>query len=220
MQNKKKILLTGGSRGIGKAIYDELKNDYEISIPTKDELDLSSLDSINHYFKSNPKFDILINNAGINIIKDIESILDEDIENINQINLIAPLKLIQNCIKYMKRKSGGKIVNISSIWGVQSKEKRTLYSGTKFGIIGQTKALARELGEYNILINAICPGFTATQLTIDSLSTKEIEDITKQIPLRRLATPSEIAKSVKFLISDDNSYITGQTLIVDGGFTA
>jgi len=220
MQNKKKILLTGGSRGIGKAIYDELKNDYEISIPTKDELDLSSLDSINHYFKSNHKFDILINNAGINIIKDVESILDEDIENINQINLIAPLKLIQNCIKYMKRKSGGKIVNISSIWGVQSKEKRTLYSGTKFGIIGQTKALARELGEYNILINAICPGFTATQLTIDSLSTKEIEDITKQIPLRRLATPSEIAKSVKFLISDDNSYITGQTLIVDGGFTA
>lgn len=220
MPTKKRVLLTGGSRGIGQAIYEELKDYYEVSIPTTKELDLSALESIDNYFKNNPAFDILINNAGINIIKEIESILDEDIEKINQINLVAPLKLIQNCIKNMKNNSYGKIVNISSIWGVQSKEKRTLYSATKFGIIGQTKALARELGEYNILINAICPGFTATKLTMDSLNPKELEDITKQIPLQRLATPKEIAKSVKFLISDDNSYITGQTLIIDGGFTS
>jgi 3-oxoacyl-[acyl-carrier protein] reductase len=220
MINKKRVLLTGGSRGIGYAIYEELKDSYDLSIPTQKELDLSSLDSIENYFKNNPIFDILINNAGINIIKDIESILDEDIAKINQINLVAPLKLIQYCVKNMKLNNYGKIVNISSIWGVKSKEKRTLYSGTKFGIIGQTKALARELGEYNILINAICPGFTATKLTMDSLTTDELKDITNQIPLQRLATPNEIAKSVKFLIGDDNSYITGQTIIIDGGFTA
>lgn len=220
MQIKKRVLLTGGSRGIGKAIYDELKSDYEVIIPTRDDLDLTSLTSIENYFKDNRSFDILINNAGINIIKEIDSILDEDIEKINQVNLIAPFKLIQNVVASMKKNKYGKIVNISSIWGIRSKEKRTLYSGTKFGIIGQTKALARELGEFNILINAVCPGFTATDLTMESLTPSELEDIQKQIPLRRLATPQEIAKSIKFLISEENSYITGQTLVVDGGFTA
>lgn len=220
MKNKKVILLTGGSRGIGKAIYDELKGEFNILIPTREELDLSNLKSIDNYFTNMHDVDILINNAGINIIKEIESILDEDIERVNMINLIAPLKLIQYCVKNMKKKKQGKILNISSIWGIKSKEKRTLYSATKFGIIGQTKALSRELGQYNILINAICPGFTATDLTMLSLSKNELIDIEKEIPLNRLATPSEIAKSVKFLISDENSYITGQTLVVDGGFTA
>jgi|MGYP003960466117 3-oxoacyl-[acyl-carrier protein] reductase len=217
---KKKILLTGGSRGIGKAIFEELKVDFEVIIPTSEELDLGSLSSIEKYFNDNKEFDILINNAGINIIKNIESILDKDIEKINQVNLIAPLKLIQNVIKNMKDKGSGKIINISSIWGITSKAERTLYSATKFGIIGQTKALSRELGKYNILINAICPGFTATDLTMQSLNTQELKDIENEIPLGRLAKPEEIAKCVRFLVSDDSSYITGQTLIVDGGFTA
>lgn len=217
---RKKVLLTGGSRGIGKAIFEELENEFDVVTPSQKELDLNSLESIEKYFAVNNKFDILINNAGINIIKEINDISDEDIQRINQINLVAPLKLIQNVVRHMKGNKGGKIVNISSIWGVKSKEKRTLYSGTKFGIIGQTKSLARELGIHNILVNAVCPGFTATDLTMTSLSKNELEDILKEIPLQRLATPQEIAKSVRFLISDDNSYITGQTLIVDGGFTA
>jgi 3-oxoacyl-[acyl-carrier protein] reductase len=217
----KKVLLTGGSRGIGKAIFEILKNDYEVIVPTSKELDLSNLKLIDSYFKEkNSSFDILINNAGINIIKEVDSILDEDIEKITAINLTAPLKLIQYVSKNMKKNNFGKIVNISSIWGIRSKEKRTLYSATKFGLIGQTKALSRELGEYNILINAICPGFTATDLTMQSLNQEELETMKSQIPLKRLAKPEEIAKAVKFLISDDNSYITGQTLVVDGGFTA
>ncbi|MCD4667155.1 MAG: SDR family oxidoreductase [Sulfurimonas sp.] len=217
---KKRVLLTGGSRGIGKAIYDELKEEFEVIAPARNELNLTSMESIHNYFQAEPKFDILINNAGINIIKEIENILDEDIEKINMINLVAPLKLIQYCVKNMKQNRFGKIVNISSIWGVKSKEKRTLYSATKFGLIGQTKALCQELGEYNILINSICPGFTATNLTMESLSKEELGDIQKQIPLGRLASSKEIAKSVKFLVSDENSYITGQTLVIDGGFTA
>jgi len=220
MISKKTVLITGASRGIGKAIYDELKNDFHIIAPSREELDLSDLNSINEYFSTSKDIDILINNAGINIIKEIENILDEDIEKVNTINLVAPLKLIQKCLATMKQNKYGKIVNISSIWGVRSKEKRTLYSGSKFGIIGQTKALSRELGPHNILINAICPGFTATDLTMQSLSSEELIEIQKQIPLRRMAQPAEIAKSVKFLISEENSYITGQTIVVDGGFTA
>jgi len=220
MKNKK-VLLTGGSRGIGKAIYEELEKEFDVYTPSSKELDLNSLGSIESYFKNNDtQFDILINNAGINIIKPIDSILDRDIEKINKINLVSPLKLIQYVSSNMKKNRFGKIVNISSIWGVRSKEKRTLYSATKFGIIGQTKALARELGEYNILVNAICPGFTATDLTMASLNEEELENIKQDIPLQRLAKPSEIAKSVKFLVSDENSYITGQTIVIDGGFTA
>ena len=218
--SKKSVLLTGASRGIGEAILRELEDEFDVVCPSREELDLSSLESISAYFQSEKEFDIVINNAGINIIKDIESILDDDIVMINQTNLIAPLKLIQHSVKHMKKKRFGKIVNISSIWGIRSKEKRTLYSATKFALIGQTKALARELGEYNILVNAVCPGFTATDLTMQSLSEKEMVDIQNQIPLKRMATPKEIAKSVKFLVSDENSYITGQTLVIDGGYTA
>ena len=218
--SKKRVLLTGGSRGIGKAILDELQSEFKVIAPTREELDLSSLESIENYFNEDKKIDILINNAGINIIKELDSILDNDIEKVNQVNLVAPLKLIQKVIPNMRKNKFGKIVSISSIWGIKSKEKRTLYSGTKFGIIGQTKALSRELGEHNILINAICPGFTATDLTMQSLSKDELKDIQEQIPLNRLANPKEIAKSVKFLVSDENSYITGQTLVIDGGYTA
>jgi len=186
--------------------------------PSRNELVLEILESIDRYFKTSLNIDILINNAGITIIKEIDNILDEDIERVNRVNLVAPLKLIQYCVQNMKKNKFGKIVNISSIWGVRSKEKRTLYSASKFGIIGQTKALARELGGYNILINAVCPGFTATDLTMQSLSPLELEEIEKQIPLNRLARPDEIAKSVSFLICEKNTYITGQTIVIDGGF--
>jgi 3-oxoacyl-[acyl-carrier protein] reductase len=219
--NKKTLFLTGASRGIGKAIYDDLCQEYNIVSPTREELDLNSIQSIDAFFNNkNLEIDILINNAGINIIKRLEEIEISDIASISSINLVAPLRILQHAIKYMKDNKSGKVVNISSIWGVRSKECRALYSMTKFGIIGQTKALARELGEYNILVNAICPGFTATDLTLQSLSSDEIETITGQIPLKRMAKPEEIAKSVRFLVSEDNTYITGQTLIVDGGFTA
>jgi 3-oxoacyl-[acyl-carrier protein] reductase len=135
------------------------------------------------------------------------------------VNLLAPLRLIKGLAPTMKR-NGGKIVNISSIWGVRSKEYRTLYSMTKFGLIGQTKALARELGQYNVLVNAVCPGFTDTDLTRASLTPEALDAIVHEIPLGRLACPEEIAKLVKFLIGDDNTYITGQSFVIDGGFLA
>lgn len=216
----KNVLLTGGSRGIGEAIYNELKDNYNIIAPSSKELDLNDINSIEYFLNSINDIDILINNAGINFIRKIEEISSDEIGKIMQTNLIAPLLLSQKVAPMMKKSGGGKILNISSIWGIRSKEFRTLYSMTKFGLIGQTKALARELGEYNILVNAICPGFTMTDLTASTLSKEEIIQITEEIPLKRMAKPSEIAKTVKFLISDENSYMTGQTIIVDGGFLA
>jgi len=216
----KKVLLTGGSRGIGEAIYNELKEDYSVIAPSSKELDLNDTNSIEYFLNSISDIDILINNAGINFIRKLEEISSDELSKIMQTNLISPLLLSQKIAPQMKARGGGKILNISSIWGIRSKEFRTLYSMTKFGLIGQTKALARELGEYNILVNAICPGFTMTDLTASTLSKEEITQIQAEIPLKRMAEPREIAKTVKFLISDENSYITGQTIIVDGGFLA
>ncbi|MDX9742788.1 MAG: SDR family oxidoreductase [Arcobacteraceae bacterium] len=219
---KKRVLLTGGNRGIGLAIKTKLEatNLYEVITPSSNVLDLSNIESIKKYCRDELKFDILINNAGVNFIRKIEEITSNDIETINNINLVAPLLLTQAVVKHMKINKWGKIINISSIWGVRSKEMRTLYSGTKFGIIGQTKALSRELGPENILVNAICPGYVMTDMTNSTVSKEEQEVIKESVPLKRFASPFEIAEMVEFLISERNTYMTGQTLVIDGGFTA
>ncbi len=218
----KKILITGGSKGIGQAIKIELEaKGFECIAPSSTELDLSDLHSIESYLSAlNDDIYGLVNNAGINILADIVSIDIANFETMMRVNVEAPLKLIQHVIHGMKRNNRGRIVNISSIWGVRSKERRTLYSITKFGINGMTKALARELGEFNILVNSVAPGYVNTELTQKNVPTLEQEKIKKEIPLGRFAEPSEIAKVVAFLISDDNAYITGQTIITDGGFLA
>lgn len=217
----RRVLVTGGSRGIGRAICETLAADWEVISPPREQMDLSDMESVDRYFAENDnRFDAIVNNAGINIIKPIEAISIEDIALLRQVNLDAPLRIIQHCVPYMKSAGSGRIVNISSIWGVRSKEYRTLYSESKFGLIGQVKALARELGGSGILLNAVCPGFTKTEMTEQSLSTDEINEIVSQIPLSRFAVPSEIASLVAFLLSDHNTYVTGQALVIDGGFTA
>lgn len=216
------VLITGAARGIGKAIKQDLekKSGYTLLTPSRIELDLASMTSIEAYFSKHNKIDIVINNAGINLIRFIEQMNVEEMQIMQQINLYAPLKIIQHCVPYMKKRKYGKIVNVSSIWGMRSKEGRTLYSMTKFGINGITKALARELGAYNILINAICPGYINTEMTQQNISLEEQVQIKTTIPLARFAEPDEIAKVVSFLISEENSYMTGQTIVIDGGFLA
>jgi 3-oxoacyl-[acyl-carrier protein] reductase len=220
---RKNVLITGVSRGIGKAIKEVLAeaNQYDLITPSRKELDLASRASITSYFEKNKnQIDVLINDAGINVLKSIEDIQEKNIEEMLAVNLVAPIFLIQACVPFMKSQKWGRIVNISSIWGISSKELRTLYSATKFGLNGITKSLARELGEYNILINAVCPGYVNTELTNKNVPAAEQEKIKATIPLRRFAEPDEIAKLVRFLISDENTYMTGQAILVDGGFLA
>lgn len=218
---KKTVLLTGASKGIGEAIKGVLETSgkYNLLTPSSSDLNLRNLESIEDFF-NDQHIDILINNAGINILNQIEEISQETIDSMFHVNLIAPLILIQKAVPFMKKQRYGRIINISSIWGVRSKEFRTLYSATKFGLNGITKSLSRELGEYNILVNSVCPGFVNTELTKKNIPFSEQEEIKKSIPLKRFAEPSEIANIVEFLISDKNTYITGQTIVVDGGFTA
>ncbi len=220
--NKQTILITGASKGIGKAIADLLidQNTYNVLTPSHHDLDLSSRESIKTYCAQHPKIDVLINNAGINILGAVDSIGDDDIDTMLGTNLIGPIALIRAVVPSMKNANYGKIINISSIWGIRSKENRTLYSATKFALNGVTKALSRELGTYNILVNSVCPGYVNTELTQKNVPKEEQNKIKATIPLGRFAEPDEIAQAVAFLISSNNTYITGQTIIIDGGFLA
>ena len=234
----KTVLVTGGTRGIGASIVRHFENLNAEVIATgvnKDQLhksinrrvkyhylDLKNEKSISdfiEYISQRKKIDVLINNAGMNKIDPIEKIKDEDWNNIYSINLYGPFVLTREISKIMKKNKYGRIVNIASIFGVISREKRAAYSSTKSGLIGLTKATAHDLAKDNILVNSISPGFINTELTKNILGEKSMKELSNSIPLKRLGDPDEIAKLVLFLTSDQNTYITGENIIIDGGYT-
>ncbi|MFC1566317.1 SDR family NAD(P)-dependent oxidoreductase [bacterium] len=212
-------LITGASRGIGLAISKKFKAEgYDIITPTRSELNLLSDESIDNYCKS-LNVDILINNAGINPVAEIAEVSDNDLADTIKVNLTSPIKLIKAVIPQMKKNKFGRIVNISSIWSKVSKPGRVSYSATKGAINAITRTLALELGSDNILVNAVAPGYVNTELTRQNNSEEAINNIKTGIPLGRLAETKEIAELVFFLCSAKNSYITGQTIFIDGGYT-
>ena len=234
----KTVLVTGGTRGIGASIVRHFENLNAEVIATganKDQLhksinrrvkyhylDLKNEKSISdfiEYISQRKKIDVLINNAGMNKIDPIEKIKDEDWDNIYTINLYGPFILTRAISKIMKKNKYGRIVNISSIFGVISREKRAAYSSTKSGLIGLTKATAHDLAKDNILVNSISPGVIETELTKNILGKKSMKELSNSIPLKRLGNSDEIAKLVLFLTSDQNTYLTGENIIIDGGYT-
>ena len=217
----KVALVTGGSRGIGKTVCEVLRaRGAEVLSPSRQELDLLSLSSIAAYFDALTKpVDILVNNAGINNIQECLNISGDNLSDSLQINLLAPLLIAKKLIPGMKRNNYGRIVNISSVWSKVTKPGRLVYSMTKSGLNALTRSLAVELAESNILVNSVAPGYVNTELTKQNNTPAEIEKIKETIPLRRLAEPEEIAETVAFLVSSRNTYITGQVIIADGGYT-
>ncbi len=218
----KKLLITGGSQGIGKATVEEFtSHGYEVYAPTIDEMNLLYANEIDSYIEKHKDicFDVIVNNAGINDLNLVEDFTDEEIHRMLMINLEAPIRLLRAFVPAMKKNNYGRIVNIGSIWGVVSKPKRLLYCATKHGIHGVTNTLALELAPYGIMVNTVCPGFTLTELTRKNNSPSEIENISNMIPAKRMAQPNEIAKAVYYFGSQDNTYITGQQICVDGGYS-
>jgi len=232
-------LVTGASRGIGKAIANEFsKLGYDLILTGTDSEKISklnencdenvkyivaefaepsSIQQFTSYLNTVEQLDACINCAGINIIKPIDKTSSEDLQKILNVNYVSAYEICKASTNIMKKNGGGRIVNIASIWSVISKEHRSLYSGTKAALAGMTRALAVELAQFNILVNCVSPGFVFTDLTRESLTGSQLAELTEIIPVKRLAMPEEIAKIVVFLAGEDNTYLTGQNIIVDGG---
>ena len=233
---KKTLLITGGLGDFGKAItkkFSQYGCDVIITTTKKERaskikkkgilyLDFNdpvSIKEFEHKIKHIKKIDYLINNAGINRIDPIYNIKKKNLKEITNVNLIGPTWLTSLVSKKMKINRFGRIINISSIFGVVGKEKRSIYSITKFGLNGLTTSSALDLAKYNILINTISPGVFDTKLTRRVLKKKGIKNIKLSIPLNKLGKPESIARLCIFLCSKENDYITGQNIIIDGGYT-
>jgi len=227
-------VVTGATRGIGYAIAERLIKDgiEVIATGTSEDADYpnganyypvdflndSSLEVFVEHLKQQ-KIDILVNNAGINKISEFANIDIEDFDRILKVNLRTPFLLCQAVIPHMKENSWGRIVNITSIFSNVTKEYRASYSSSKFGLDGMTVALASEVSEMGILANSVGPGFIDTDLTHSILGEKGVAEVQRQIPIKRLGQTNEIASLVSWLVSDENTYISGQNIMIDGGFT-
>ena len=212
--------LTGGARGIGAAIRQELsRRGMEVIAPTRAELDLADPSSVDDYLRSHAglEVDILINNAGINVLNAVPDIDLPTFEEMQRINLTAALRLIQCFAPGMARRGWGRILSMSSIFGIKSRERRAAYSMTKAALEALTRTVAIEFGPMGVLANSLAPGYVDTELTRQNNPPDIVARIAAGIPLRRLAQPEELAKVAGFLVSEENTYLTGQTIVVDGG---
>ena len=160
--------------------------------------------------------DVLVNNAGITKDMLLMRMKQEDFKQVLDTNLVGTFNVTKNVISYMMKARSGNIVNISSVVGISGNSGQTNYSASKAGIIGFTKSLAKEVASRNIRVNAVAPGFIETNMT-DVLKDDIKEEISKNIPLKRMGTADDVANAVKFLVSEESSYITGQVIQVDGG---
>jgi 3-oxoacyl-[acyl-carrier protein] reductase len=240
----KTILVTGATRGIGKQIADDLASLGAQLILTGthpeqieelnqlaqstnlnrvyycvDLLNKDNLDVFIEKLEAHQKIDGLINNAGINRLNFINDILENDWDEMLAVNLSAPFKLLKAVSKKMINHQYGRVINIASIFSKISKEKRSAYSATKFGLHGLTVGVSNDLARHNILVNTLSPGFVMTDLTRKNLSVTEMEQLANQVPAKRLAEVKDISNVAVFLLSEMNTYLTGQNIVVDGGFT-
>lgn len=214
-------LVTGASRGIGRAVVERFEElGARVLAPSRAELDLRDSAAVEAYAASLAEpVDILVNDAGINPLAPFDRIADEDLEAVLAVNLLAPFRLCRALAPGMAARGYGRIVNISSIWSVVAKPGRAAYAVSKSALNGLTRSLAVEVAARNVLVNAIAPGFIATEMTYQNNSEAELAALTERIPAGRLGTPAEIAELVAFLASARNSFATGQVVVCDGGFS-
>lgn len=242
--DKKVAFITGGSRGIGKEVAKKFaKNGYDLVInyvsnKTDTEKIINELNEsgsaevlfvkgdvtsfseceemVKKAIEKFGRIDVLVNNAGITKDNLLMRMKEEDFDKVINVNLKGTFNMTKNVISYMMKRRNGRIVNISSVVGVSGNAGQSNYAASKAGVIGFTKSVAKELASRNILANAVAPGFIETDMT-NVLSEAVKESIHAQIPLKKMGKAEEVANAVYFLGSEENTYITGQVLNVDGG---
>lgn len=239
----KVALITGATRGIGKQIAMTLaKEGYDIALNYRKENeelenakkeieankvecfavkgDVSNFEDceelVKQVMEKFGRIDVLVNNAGITKDMLLMRMKQEDFQQVIDVNLVGTFNVTKNVINHMLKARSGRIVNISSVVGVSGNAGQTNYAASKAGIIGFTKSLAKEVASRGILVNAVAPGFIETSMT-EVLKDDVKEEIAKSIPLKRMGSSQDVANVVKFLSSEDSSYMTGQVLHVDGG---
>jgi len=233
---RRTVLVTGGARGIGESITRRfaLGGDRvvihcgesverakalcsELEGASYVRADLSTEEGVRALVEACPDPDILINNAGIALVSPFDAVSSEQYIKLYAVDLFAPINLARGIVPAMIKRKSGCIINISSVFGESGGSCEVDYSAAKSGLVGFTKALAKELGPSGIRVNCVCPGAIDTEMN-DDLSFEDVEALTGEIPLGRMGTPDEIAAAVHFLASDGASYITGAVIDVNGGW--
>lgn len=243
MEEKQVILVTGGSRGIGKAIaLKYARNGYNVVLNYVSEntdvqelaeefkeygseilcikADISKSEQVKELVKTAiekfGRIDVLVNNAGITKDTLLMRMKEEDFDKVIDINLKGTFLVTKEVVPYMMKKRAGRIINLSSVVGVSGNAGQSNYAASKAGIIGFTKSLAKELASRNIRANCVAPGFIETDMT-NVLSDEVKQSISAQIPMKRMGTTEDVANVVYFLGNEESSYVTGQTINIDGG---
>lgn len=214
-------LVTGASRGIGRAVAARFEAlGARVLAPSRAELDLADPASADRYLaRIEQPIDILVNDAGVNRLAGLAETDDELLRDTLEINLIAPLRLARALAPPMAERGWGRVVNITSVWTVVARDRRLPYIVSKTGLNGLTRAMAVEFGPAGVLVNAVAPGFVMTEMTTRNNTPEELREMANGVPLRRLAEPDEIAELVAFLASSRNSFMTGQVVVCDGGYS-
>ncbi|TYP59969.1 3-oxoacyl-[acyl-carrier-protein] reductase [Thermosediminibacter litoriperuensis] len=242
----KACIVTGGSRGIGRSISIKLARSGAVVVVNYKTNEKSALEvvaeieslggtamayradvadynqaakMVEDVYQKYGRIDVLVNNAGITRDALILRMTEKDWDDVINTNLKGLYNTTKSVVKYMVKQRGGKIINISSVAGIYGNAGQANYAAAKAGIIGFTKALAKELGSRGITVNAVAPGFIKTDMTSAMIQKTSEDVIAEKIALKRLGEPEDVANLVAFLASDESSYITGQIIAIDGGLT-
>ncbi len=214
-------LVTGGSRGIGSGIVRKLEaSGWQVLAPDRRALDLGNSESIEAFLDSlpHPPYGLVLS-AGVNTPRPFVEVSRAEWDEIHEVNVAGAVQLLQGIVPLMVAEGGGRIVAVSSLYATRARHSRAPYSASKAALEAVVRTVAVEFGLDGVLANCVAPGFVDTDMTRRNNSAEVLKEIVARIPVGRLLDIDDVSRAVTFLLSPDNTAITGQTLVVDGGFS-